>query len=162
MNSLDALAQMHVRILPRRRDHTTAGDWADVLATYPLFKGISKRRLRKIARTATIAEFAPGETIISAGDHGDALYVILAGEADAVSKHAPRTFRTGDYFGELALIDGRRRSATVLATSDVHLIKLPCRTVLKLARRNPALTLTMLRHLTARLRQLEAERARAA
>ena len=79
---------------------------------------------------------------------------------DDALKNAPN--RTGDYFGELALIDGRPRPATVVATNHVHVMKLPSPSVLKLARQHPAITLTLLANLTTRLRRLEAEGAHAA
>jgi CRP/FNR family cyclic AMP-dependent transcriptional regulator len=162
MNNLELLALMHAHALPRRWDHPTPGDWADVLATFPLFTGVSKRSLRKLARNATLAEFAPGETIIFAGDRGNFLYVILDGKAKTIARHARRALRVGEFFGEVALIDGRPRSATVVAMSHVHMMKLPSRAVLKLARQHPAITLTMLENLTTQLRQIEAEGARAA
>jgi CRP-like cAMP-binding protein len=86
-----------------------------VLATFPLFTGVSKHRLRKLVRNATLAEFAPGETIILAGDPGEALYVILSGRAKTTSSGDRRFLRAGDYLGEVALIDGRRDSGTVIA-----------------------------------------------
>ena len=61
MNELQILALMHARGIPERWDHPTAKDWAGVLAKFPLFTGVSKRRLRELARHATRAEFAPGE-----------------------------------------------------------------------------------------------------
>jgi CRP/FNR family transcriptional regulator, cyclic AMP receptor protein len=162
MNNLELLALMHAHDLPRRWGQATPGDWANVLATFPLFTGVSKRRLRKLARNATLAEFAPGETIIFAGDADDLLYIILSGHAKTRSRGDGRVLRAGDYFGEVALIDGRLRSATVVAMSHSHVMKLPSRSVLKLARQHPAITLTMLENLTTRLRRLEAEGARAA
>jgi CRP-like cAMP-binding protein len=162
MNNLELLALMHARALPRRWDQPTPDDWADVLAGFPLFTGVSKRRLRKLARTATLVEFAPGETIIFAGDRGDFLYVILDGKAKTIARRAGRALRVGEYFGEVALIDGRPRPATVVAMSHVQVMKLPSRSVLKLARQHPAITLTMLENLTTRLRQLEAAGTRAA
>jgi CRP/FNR family transcriptional regulator, cyclic AMP receptor protein len=162
MSNLELLALMHARALPRRWDQPTPGDWADVLAKCPLFRGVSKRRLRSLARNATFAEFAPSETIVFAGDPEDVLYIILAGHAKTASRRDRRVLRVGEYFGELALIDGRPRSATVVAMSYVHVMKLPARSVLKLARRHPAITLTMLSDLTTRLGRLEAAGAHAA
>jgi CRP/FNR family transcriptional regulator, cyclic AMP receptor protein len=143
-------------------DQPTPGDWADVLARFPLFAGVGRRSLRKLARHATFAEFAPGETITFAGDRGDSLYLVLGGKAAVISRSAGQPLRTGDYFGELALIDGRPRSVTVVARSNAHVMKLPSRSVLRLARRHPAITLTMLGDLSTRLRRLEALGARAA
>jgi CRP/FNR family transcriptional regulator, cyclic AMP receptor protein len=162
MNNLELLAMMHLRALPQRWDQPTAGDWANMLAGFPLFTGVSKRRLRSLSRNATLAEFAPGETIIFAGDPDDVLYIILAGHAKTMSKGERRVLRVGEYFGEVALIDGLPRSATVVAMSHVQVMKLPSRSVLKLARRHPAITLTLLENLTTRLRRLEAAGARAA
>lgn len=157
MNRLEALALVHVRVLPRRLDRPTTGDWADVLAGFPLFSGVANRRLRKLVRDATFAELATGETIISSVDYGDFLYVILDGTVEAFARPAARTLRTGDYFGELALIDGRPRLGTVIARSHVHLMKLPSRSVQKLAREHSTVSLGVIRDLAPRLRQLEAE-----
>jgi CRP-like cAMP-binding protein len=162
MYNLELLALVQARELRRRGDRPNLGDWADVLARFPLFTGVSKRRLRKLARSATHAEFAPGETIILAGDRDDLLYVVLAGHVKTTSRGDRRVLGAGQYFGEVAVIDDRPRSATVLALTYVHVMKLPSRAVLKLARRHPGITLTMLRDLTTRLRRLEAEGARAA
>ena len=162
MNDLRLIALMHANGVGRHWDRPTTWDWAGVLATFPLFAGASNRRLRNLARKATLAEFTPGETIISAGDTDEVLYVILSGRTKATAPGVRRVLGTGDYFGEMALIDGRPRSATVVALSDVHVMRLPSRSILKLARRHPAMTLALLRDLTTRLRQLEAQGAQAA
>lgn len=156
MNSLEVLGQMHVRALARRWDRPTPGDWADVIADFPLFRGVSKRRLRKLVREATFAELARGDTIISPVDYGNFLYVILGGTVEAISQPAARVLRTGGYFGELAVIDGSPRAATVIARSDVHLMKLPAGSVRKLAREHSTFTLTVFKDLV-RIRQLAAE-----
>src|SRR6476661_1847890 len=129
------------------------------LGTLPLFAGVSERSLWKLVREATRADFAPGETIISAVEYGSHLYVILSGTVEVSSRPAARTLRAGDYFGELSLIDGRPRMATVVALTGVELLELPSRPVLKLAREHPGFTLRIFRDLTPRLRQLEAEGA---
>jgi CRP/FNR family cyclic AMP-dependent transcriptional regulator len=145
--------------LTRNWDHPSAGDWAQVLATFSLFSGINKRRLRKLVRHAKVAEFAPGETVIETDAPADSLYVILSGTAKARGKPAGRTLRTGDYFGELGLIDGEPRSATVVATHELHVMKLPRQSFLRLAQRDPAIWLTLLRNLRVQFRRLETQAA---
>src|SRR5262245_52858891 len=111
MDSLALLALVNAHDLPQRWSQPTRGDWANVLAGFPLFTDVSKRRLRKLAGNATLADFAPGEPIMLAGERSDSLYVILGGNAEAVENRARRALRTGDYFGEVAMIDGGPRSA---------------------------------------------------
>ena len=162
MDHFQLFALMHTGRPPRRWDEATPGDWASVLAHFPLFSDIRKRRLRRLVQTATFAEFAPGEGIIFAGDPGDQLYIILAGNARTTSNGGSRVLRMGDYLGDIAVMDARPAGTTVRAMSHVHVMKLPSRSVLKLARRQPAIALTILEHLTARLRRLEAGGAPAA
>jgi CRP-like cAMP-binding protein len=129
--------------------------WADVLAGFPLFKGVSRRRLRKLAREATVAEFAPGDIVVSNPESADSLYIILGGTAKVLGKPAARPLKTGGYFGELALLDDKPRSATVVADSELHVLKLPRESFLKLARDNSGIALTMMRNLGSQVRRLE-------
>jgi CRP-like cAMP-binding protein len=140
-------------------DRSTTGDWARVLGTFSLFSGISKRRLRKLVRHATLAEFAAGDTVVMRDDAADSLYIILGGTAEARGKPAARTLQTGDYFGELALLEGARRSATVVATHQLQLMRLTRQSFLRLAQHDPRISLTMLRNLGAQFRWLEAPAA---
>ena len=162
MNGLELLALTQARSMMQPWDRPSERDWASVLATVPLFSGVSKRRLRKLARQATIAEFAAGDIVISKGERTDSLYIVLGGTAKARGRPAARALRTGDYFGELALIDGAPRSATVIAAQELHVMKLPGKSVRRLARRHPAITLTMFRNLSTQLRRLETQVARGA
>src|SRR5262245_6500984 len=111
MSGLEAFALMRPHAVVRYWDRPSTGDWAKVLATFPLFSGLSMRQLRKLVGNATVAEFAPGDPVISSGDTADSLYVILGGAAKVLRKPTARELNTGDYFGELALIDGAPRSA---------------------------------------------------
>jgi len=137
----------------------TDSDWVKVLASLPLFEGLSKRRLRKVARRAHFADYARGDEIVSTGSAGDAFYVILSGSAKARGKPAARTLKAGDYFGEMAVLDGGPRSATVVATSELQVMRVPREAFLELAEDEPALTANMLAQLGARVRELEGQAA---
>jgi CRP-like cAMP-binding protein len=140
-------------------NRATEVDWAEALGKLPLFSQLGKRRLRKIARRAQFREFAPGETVVSAGARGDSLYVILSGEAMALRKPVARTLGAGDYFGEIALLDGEPRSATVVATGELHVMRMPRRTFLELLEQDSTIARTMLAELGARVRGLERQTA---
>jgi CRP/FNR family transcriptional regulator, cyclic AMP receptor protein len=136
-------------------NRATDRDWAEVLATLPLFSRLGKRRLRKVARQAQFVEFAAGDTVVSAGGPGDSLYVILSGEAKARGRRAARPLRPGDYFGEMALLDGEPRSATIVANDQLHVMRLPRRAFLQLAQQDAGIPLAMLAELAGRVRRLE-------
>ncbi len=100
-------------------------DWAEVLAGVPLFAEVGKRKLRKVAQDAHFAEYAPGESVVLTGAPADSFFVILSGEANVVGKPGARPLGLGDYFGELALLGDGTRSATVMAASELHVMRLP-------------------------------------
>lgn len=85
-----------------------------------LFSRCTTRQRRTIARHAQIAELPAGVDLVKEGEAGDALFVILEGTA-IVHSHGEELNRVGPgaYFGELAILDGEPRSATVVAESDV-------------------------------------------
>jgi CRP/FNR family transcriptional regulator, cyclic AMP receptor protein len=139
------------------RERSQASDWAKVLATFPLFAGVSRRELRKLAREATFVEFAPGDIVMSNPESSEWLHVILSGSARVIGKPAARSLRTGDYYGELALLENGPRSATVVAAEELHVMRLPRHSFLRLAQDHSAVTFRMLRNLGAQFRRLEAQ-----
>jgi CRP/FNR family transcriptional regulator, cyclic AMP receptor protein len=141
--------------LDRAWHRPTTKDWSEVLAGLPLFSRVAKRQLRKIAGLAEFTEFAQGDFVIQAGEPGDAFYLILSGQAKVVGKPRARVLRMGDYFGEMALIDGEPRSATVTAASELQTMKLPRRPFLRLLEQEPRIAVSMMANLAARVRQLE-------
>jgi CRP/FNR family transcriptional regulator, cyclic AMP receptor protein len=143
------------------RDRVTPSDWARILATFPVFEGIAKRRLRELARESTFAEYSPGEIVIQREGRGDSLFVILSGSAKVRGRPAARPLRTGDYFGELGVLDGVPRSATVVATDELHVMRVPRDAFLRLAEHDPAVTLRMMGRLGSQIRRLEALPAQA-
>jgi CRP-like cAMP-binding protein len=143
----------------RYEERATDGDWAEVLATFPLFSGVSKRRLRKLVRGAAFSEVARGQTVVSRGVKADALYIVLGGSATARRGNTSRELGVGDYFGKPALIDGALVSATVTATTDLHVMRLPAPSVRRLAEEHPAIMLKILRSLGTQLRIAEPKAA---
>jgi CRP-like cAMP-binding protein len=137
---------------PNRVDH----EWLGTLAEVPLFDGLSKRHLRRIAKLARIRHFAPGTAIVRAGDPGRSFYVLLDGSAKVVRRGGrPRRLGIGDYFGEMALLDDAPRSADVVAEEEVLALTIDRSGFTKLLRAEPALALALLRTLATRLRAVE-------
>jgi len=97
-------------------------DLAELLEDVGLFSRCTTRQRRTIARYAQIAELPAGVELIREGEPGDALFVILEGDA-VVHRSGVELNRVGPgaYFGELAILDGKPRSATVVAETDVRI-----------------------------------------
>ena len=81
------------------------------------------------------------------------MYLMLEGRARVVGKS--RVLRPGDFFGEMALIDGGPRSATIIATSQVRVMMVQRRPFLKVLKRNPQIGLAIMETLAQRVRRLE-------
>jgi CRP/FNR family transcriptional regulator, cyclic AMP receptor protein len=141
-------------LVERDWNRTDERDWAKVLSGLPLFAKVSKRRLRKIAADAEVREFAPGETVVAAGAPPDWFYVVLSGEAKVAGKPASRALGLGDYFGEIALLDGEPRSANVVATDDLHVLRMPKHSFLELLEEE-GVAAKLLAELGGRVRRLE-------
>jgi CRP-like cAMP-binding protein len=131
-------------------------DWIPVLAEVPLFAGLSRRHLKRVASCARTRRFAPGTSIVRRGDAGSAFFVLLDGGARVVTpKGRPRRLKTGDFFGEMALFDDSPRSADVVAEGEVQTMTISRGAFGKLLRSEPAIAHELLRALAARLRAAE-------
>jgi CRP/FNR family transcriptional regulator, cyclic AMP receptor protein len=140
-------------LMRRSWERPTQSDWAAVLATLPLFSGLSKRQLRALAKLAMVVDYSPGEVIVQTGDRGDSFYLMLEGRARVLGKS--RVLRPGDFFGEMALVDGGPRSATITATNAVRVMNLPRRAFLRALKQDPQIGLTIMETLAGRVRRLE-------
>jgi CRP-like cAMP-binding protein len=91
----------------------------EALRRVPLFADLTKREVEQIARRFKERRFAAGETVAREGSGGAAFFLIDTGEARvSIGGEERATLQAGDYFGEIALIDGGLRTASVTATSD--------------------------------------------
>jgi CRP/FNR family transcriptional regulator, cyclic AMP receptor protein len=136
-------------------DRPTEKDWVEVLAGMPLFARLGNRQLRELVRQSFVAEYVGGDVVVVGGERPDFLYVILSGTARVVGKPGARVMRDGDYFGELALLDGQPRSASVVADGELHVIKIPAAAFREAIDRDPQIALTIMRQLAQRLRHAE-------
>ena len=97
------------------------------LLAIPLFKSLGKRDISNLTRIIHNRNYLAGEYIFYKGDPGIGLYVIREGEVsisrdeDEQNKITLATFSKGDFFGELAMIDGETRSASAIANTDTRL-----------------------------------------
>lgn len=94
-------------------------DRARALSNVPLFTGCDDGQLRSIAEVSHLIAFDDGQVIVPEGEKGQGFYLVLAGEA-LVMRDGSEVARlgTGEFFGEVALIEGTPRNATVLASGS--------------------------------------------
>jgi CRP/FNR family transcriptional regulator, cyclic AMP receptor protein len=130
-----------------------ARGWANVLAEVPLFAGLGRRHLNRVAKVATIKRFHRNTAIVRAGEPGDALYVVLDGSI-AVRRGGLRDVElgVGSFFGEMALLDDGPRSANVIAKTDATCLRIARTRFTSLLRTEPEIALRLLREVSARLR----------
>jgi len=127
----------------------------DALRNVRLFKGLDTAALRRIAAQTSPHSFPSGATVIDADTSGrfGRLYVIASGTAQAlINDEAVATFGPNDYFGEMSVLDGSPRSATVVATSDLETYGLTSWNMRALLREEPDIALHVIETLAERLR----------
>jgi len=92
----------------------------EALRQVPLFAGLDKRELEQVAASMQERRFPAGSTVVQEGAAGAGFFVIEEGEADVTVGGQPRgTVGPGDYFGEIALLTGSERTATLVARTDM-------------------------------------------
>ena len=127
-----------------------------VLGRVPLFADLSERHLRKVAKLVMPVRFDAGAAIVREGSQGHTFFVILEGRATVVRRGArPGKLRPGEYFGEMALLDRRPRSATVMAETELVALRIAAGPFAKLLRREPSIAISLLETLSVRVRDLE-------
>lgn len=130
-----------------------ARGWTNVLAEVPLFAGLGARQRRKVASLAQIRRFAAGAQLVRAGDPGDALHIVLDGEVSVLRRgRSSRGLGVGSIVGELALLDGGPRTASVVAQGDVVTLTVPASRFRKLLRAEPSIAIGIAEELARRLR----------
>ncbi|HEY7365345.1 MAG TPA: cyclic nucleotide-binding domain-containing protein, partial [Methylomirabilota bacterium] len=121
-----------------------------------LFEACSVRQLRAIARIADVQEVPAGNVLARTGEPGDRFFVIVDGAARIeISPHHQNRMGPGAFFGEMSLLDGEPRSATITATTDVRLLVVERTHFWRLLDETPEVTRRILGVLSRRVRRLE-------
>jgi CRP-like cAMP-binding protein len=129
-----------------------------VLARVPLFADLSSRDLRRVAGLAEETWFNAGRVIVEEGQPGSSFYVILDGEARVTKGRSGRVLsrlKPGDHFGEMALLDGQPRSATVIAETSLDAIRIKRAAFRELLKKEPEVGLRIMAGLASRVREYE-------
>ena len=109
----------------------------------------------ELRELGTEVSFGPGDVIFEAGDRSDAIYVVLEGEAQVDVGGRFHRLRAGDVFGEMGLLTGDRRMATVRAVETVRALRFDTDAFESLLEDHPELDIPLLQILARRLREVE-------
>ena len=125
------------------------------LSDVPLFSGLSRRHLKHVASMAREEDHAEGAVLAEEGRPGETFYVLLGGEA-RVERGGRKVAQLlpGDFFGEIALIDGGPRTASVVAETPLSTLTITRKRFRKVLEEDPSIVVRMLEELAHRLRSV--------
>jgi CRP/FNR family transcriptional regulator, cyclic AMP receptor protein len=149
------------------RTMSSAGeDTIALLHRVPVFSTLSSEELEHVAEVAVPRRFDAGEVVFKEGDEGSTCYIVRSGRARAVREHADGRsitlahFGPGDIFGEIAMFDGERRSATVESIEATDAIAILSVDMHRLLREYPDISVKLMAALGQRLRETNERLAR--
>jgi CRP/FNR family transcriptional regulator, cyclic AMP receptor protein len=131
---------------------------ARLLGANAFFAGLDSRAVESIAALCVTRSLAPGETLFQKGDPGDALYAVRHGQiriatgTEAGRRLTLNLLGSGDVFGEVALLDGRPRTADAVATEPTELFMIRRRDFTGFLERNPPVAIRLIELLCERVR----------
>jgi CRP/FNR family transcriptional regulator, cyclic AMP receptor protein len=141
-------------------------DTAVLLRRVPVFDELAEGDLQRVADVAVPRHFPAGEAVFHEGDDSDTCYIVQHGHARALREHQDgrqitlATFGPGDIFGELAMFDDERRSATVEAIDDLDVVGILGGDMRRLMREHPDIAVKLSIALGRRLRAANERLAR--
>ena len=128
-------------------------DPTESLRRVPLFAGLDRKELEMLAKLVKEQRYSAGATIVKAGAGGHGLYIIREGNVAVIRDgHRVATMGPGQFFGEIAVLDGGPRTADVQAESDTVCLTLVSWEVRPLLMDNASITYKMLLEMVQRLR----------
>jgi CRP/FNR family transcriptional regulator, cyclic AMP receptor protein len=141
-------------------------DTIALLKRVPVFSTLSGEELAHVAQVAMSRRYDAGTVVFKEGDEGSTCYIVRSGRARAIREHPDGRsitlahFEPGDIFGEMAMLDGDRRSATVEATEDTETIAILSTDMHRLLREYPDISVKLIAALGQRLRDTNERLAR--
>ncbi len=141
-------------------------DTIALLRRVPVFSTLSREDLAHVGRVAMSRRFEAGAVVFKEGDEGSTCFIVRTGRARAIREHPDGRsitlahFDPGDIFGEMAMLDGERRSATVEATEDTEAIAILSSDMHRLLREHPDISVKLIAALGQRLRSTNERLAR--
>jgi CRP/FNR family transcriptional regulator len=130
------------------------------LSQVPLFSGVGRRELKRLAAQMSERTFPEGHVIASEGEPGVGFFLIEDGNATViVGGETRRSLGPGDWFGEIALIDQGPRSASVIATTELRCQGMSAWEFRPFVQNHPEVAWPLLQALVGRLRESEGRRA---
>jgi small-conductance mechanosensitive channel/CRP-like cAMP-binding protein len=150
-----AFSTQQIEIARNGRSARTLDIDPGLLASQPLFSCLDTDQLAMLAGGARRIRFGRGERIIRQGDAGDSMFILSHGTAEVLAEKEGRswpvaTLSTGDCFGEISLLTGESRSATVVAKFDCEVVEIEKRTIGILLREHPELAESLSETVVAR------------
>jgi CRP-like cAMP-binding protein len=123
----------------------------------PLLASLPKQQLRRLAETTSVNRYEPNAPVVKEGQPGTAFFVILEGKAKVqIGRKSVARLKAGDFFGEISLLDGGRRTASVVPEGSLLCLRLNGSELLGMLEDDAALALKVLKGVAARLREAEA------
>ncbi len=144
----------------------TTGETIALLHRVPVFSALGDEELAHVAEVAVPRRFDAGEVVFREGDESNTCYIVRSGQARAIREHSDgrsitlANFGPGDIFGELAMFDNERRSATVEAIETTEAIAILGGDMRRLLRQHPDIAIKLLSALGRRLRETNERLAR--
>jgi CRP/FNR family transcriptional regulator, cyclic AMP receptor protein len=139
---------------------TRSSEVLELLGRVPVFSTLEQNDLERIAQLAVPRQFQPGQAVFREGDQSDTCYIVREGHARAVRSHGDgrtitlATFGPGDIFGELAMFEDERRSATVEAIEPISVVAVLGRDMRRLMIEHPEISTRLVIALGRRLREM--------
>jgi CRP-like cAMP-binding protein len=133
--------------------HAMSDPKTRALSKVPLFAQLSQKELEFVASRTDEVDVPAGKRLITQGHPGDTFYVVLDGAADVVIDEKPRrTMETGDFFGEISMLDRGLGTATITTTKPSRLLVMSHAQFRDAVKANDALLIKVLAAMGERLR----------